>query len=1288
MLRQLRSLLLSSGLLLGVLLTSGQAQVTTTITPDGTLGTAVTQSGTVHNITGGTRPGNGPNLFHSFDRFSVGTNDIARFSGPTGGLQSVIDGRLQSTIPGANLYLLNPSGILFGPNASLDISGSFHVSTADFLRFADGATFSANVGERSTLTVAPPSAFGFLHSNPARISISGSSLQVVEGKTVSVVGGDIEIVGGSLTSPQAPSLGAPSGRINIASIASSGEVGLDLAGQVPQLDIGTFERLGEIQIAQGAVLNTSGNGGGTTIIRGGRLLVDNGLIAANNLGNVDSPGLGVDVRIRGDVRLTGEAAITSITGLFSQGRGGHISIAADNITIEGGATFSSITGGLGPGGDIAIMAPTGTISLSTGGSMDGGGILTSSLPFSSGSVGEIKVEAGKLKLTNGALIGSLGLGSGKGGNVIVSARESVAISGGNRQGSPSGIASFTIGEPGSISLSAPVVTIDGGAVGTPGILPGQRAGDITVKADQQLTLVNSAQINSATLTDSKGGNITIEAGRLTLTGGAQITSGTSGPGAGGSVTVMATDTVSLTGTAPTGRSSGILATSEGTAIGAGAAGSIVVTAPRITVTEGAGISSSTGGPGAGGSVMVTASDTLTLTGTTPTGAFASGIFANAQGTATGAGAGGSIVVTAPRVMVTDGAAISSSTFGPGAGGSVTVMATDTVSLSDVLILSNAFGRGEQAGNAGRISITALVLTMDNNALIETRTIGNGSAGDVEIVVDRMTITGVAQIGSTSGLITITPDRVITAGTGKGGTVTIIATDAITIAGRDLALDLQSGVFTQTAGPGNAGRIVVSTPQLMMSDGAQISVETGGDGRGGDVVVQTGHLSLTGGAQIRSGSGLTVLGSLFIGAGAGGTVSVTATDTIDIVGQESGLSASTAGQGRGGDVFLQARQVQLTNGATISAESTGLGNAGNITIATGDSFLSTNGSVVTRATQADGGNIQITAPNFLRLRDSAITAEVGGVPQTVGGNITIDPQFVLLQNSQIVANAFAGQGGNIRIQAQRVFLADPASIVSASSALGINGVVNIQAPVTSISGAVAPLPQEFARISELLRDRCAGRLREGRVSRLVLGGRDGVPSEPGSLLLSPLIQTDPRDNEEQVRTPARTGQVQERAWHVQAGALAELEAECARWIGHKSATVGNNMYPRWSIVVLDMPMVRCPLMAVRVVMGERMPVCRDWAHDATTSVIHPHQVKNPLCQVNPEYARIVLHRTRLLQCGVISSNPKSFWLIEAILQRRVYHIMTGQWLYQLWFGSERQARQQTSPAQRLYREENS
>ena len=160
--------LCSSGVLFGLLLTSGQAQVTTTITPYGTMNTTVTRSGTIHDITGGTRPANGPNLYHSFDRFSVGTNDTAfqrtdwdcKYSEPGHrGQQSIIDGRLQSTIPGANLHSLNPSGVLFGPNASLDISGSFHVSTADVLRFADGAIFSAHIGEKSTLTTAPPVAF-------------------------------------------------------------------------------------------------------------------------------------------------------------------------------------------------------------------------------------------------------------------------------------------------------------------------------------------------------------------------------------------------------------------------------------------------------------------------------------------------------------------------------------------------------------------------------------------------------------------------------------------------------------------------------------------------------------------------------------------------------------------------------------------------------------------------------------------------------------------------------------------------------------------------------------------------------------------------------------------------------------------------------------------------------------------------------------------------------------------------------------------------------------------------
>ena len=112
-----------------------------------------------------------------------------------------------------SLYLLNPSGVVFGPHAQLDVSGSFHVSTADVIHFSDGATYSANLAENSSLTVASPVAFGFLDSHPARIEIQGSQLSGQEGKTFSVTGGDITMTASQEAMGQSPSLVAPGGRI-------------------------------------------------------------------------------------------------------------------------------------------------------------------------------------------------------------------------------------------------------------------------------------------------------------------------------------------------------------------------------------------------------------------------------------------------------------------------------------------------------------------------------------------------------------------------------------------------------------------------------------------------------------------------------------------------------------------------------------------------------------------------------------------------------------------------------------------------------------------------------------------------------------------------------------------------------------------------------------------------------------------------------------------------------------------------------------------------------------------
>jgi large exoprotein involved in heme utilization and adhesion len=563
---------------------------------------------------------------------------------------------------------------------------------------------------------------------------------------------------------------------------------------------------------------------------------------------------------------------------------------------------------------------------------------------------------------------------------------------------------------------------------------------------------------------------------------------------------------------------------------------------EIGVTNGSVITATTLGSGRGGTIRIAASDTVSLIGGSDPiipgsgNRILSGIFTGARSD----GDAGDIIIEAPRVSLTSGGFISANSLGPGRGGTIRITASDTASVS---------------GAASVLIPSVNVIVPLASSAVQSLAFGTGDAGDIIIKAPRMSLTTGAAIDIGS------------AGPGQGGTVRITASEFVFLSGTTSNGQPSSinaaNAFPSSLGVSNVGNVSIEAPRVSLTAGARISAETGGPGRGGDVVVQAGSFDLTGGAQISSNSG-SVNGLRFlVGTGAGGTIRVMATEPISLDGRDSGLFARTVGVGRGGDITVHAPRVALTNGATISAESAGPGNAGNITITTQDSFLSTHGSVTTRATQADGGNIQITAVNFLRLRDSAITAEVGGRAQTVGGNITIDPQFIVLQNSQIRANAFEGQGGNIRLQVQQVFLADPASTVSASSTLGINGLVAIQSPVKSITGAVAPLPQAFARTTGLLRNRCAARAREGTVSRFILGGRDGVPLEPGSWLPSALESMDQQhsvqnaqtsqarhsDSEGSVRID-NTGQEQVQGQYAQIQWPDRLDVECARWLGQQ------------------------------------------------------------------------------------------------------------------------------------------
>jgi large exoprotein involved in heme utilization and adhesion len=143
--------------------------------------------------------------------------------------------------------------------------------------------------------------------------------------------------------------------------------------------------------------------------------------------------------------------------------------------------------------------------------------------------------------------------------------------------------------------------------------------------------------------------------------------------------------------------------------------------------------------------------------------------------------------------------------------------------------------------------------------------------------------------------------------------------------------------------------------------------------------------------------------------------------------------------------------------------------------------------------------------MVQLVDSRVSTSVGGVAdKSNGGNITIDPQFVVLQNSQIEAKAFAGAGGAIDIIATSAFIRDPASIVSASSTLGISGTVNIQSPLQNVGGELTALTQEFSSAAALLAQQCAARAAEGKFSTFVVAAREGLPGEPGGFLASPSL----------------------------------------------------------------------------------------------------------------------------------------------------------------------------------------
>jgi len=682
----------------------------------------------------------------------------------------------------------------------------------------------------------------------------------------------------------------------------------------------------------------------------------------------------------------------------------------------------------------------GTITLGQGSILSSAGIDSS---FRDGSGGAVSIRGGQFVATGATIITSPAEGGiGVGGMVTVDVTDAAA---------------FTD----SFIQTGPVPMSFAGS-----------AGAVSVTANDSLRMTNTFLDASSQQAGGNGGAVTLHTnGSLSLTESFIGTGayGTSAPGNGGAVTIMGKDV--------TFNNSGV-----GTDVDVS---SNIIGTPAL-------------GQVRPGLVTIMAQDTVTFSGSLSGDPGIPVINATAIGALRDAG---SVTVTGKSVNLSNGSIIADMNEGPipspGNGGSIEIRGNN-VNLSEFTLRSVNAGLPESTGKAGSI----LIQGADNlhahsiqlvASHINTSSVSGGGGGPIEFQ------TKVLKMSEGSVVSTNSFAR------GAGGTITIRGAENVTVeSGSQILTDADGNTNVQD-NFGTAGDILVETQNLAVLSGGQIGARARplSTGNAGNITVQ-GNNNKPAQSIFIDGTGSGIF-STAEGTGAGGNITLNANTVF--LQNGSTLSATTSGTeatATGGSITVKTTDhVLMTNGASITANSTdpGNANAGNILINAGQQFEMRDSSVTAKATQASGGNIDVRAVDRVRLVNSEISSSVQGGASTAGGNIAIDPNVIVLQNSDVTAKAVQGAGGNITLTTP-LFLADPSSEVSASSQFGVNGTVTIQSPTSNLSGSLGPLASKPSQAQALLTQRCAA-LVNGQSSSFVVAGREQLPADPGGWLTSPL-----------------------------------------------------------------------------------------------------------------------------------------------------------------------------------------
>ncbi|MEH2072572.1 MAG: S-layer family protein [Nostoc sp.] len=745
----------------------------------------------------------GANLFHSFQEFNIDEARGAYFTNPagienifsrvTGGNASNILGKL-GVLGNANLFLINPSGIIFGQNGSLDVRGSFVGTTANALGFGNQGFFNVDNPNTPPLLTVNPSAFLFnqippapIQNNsiaPAGVGPSGDEsfgLRVGDGRSLLLVGGDININRGELN--------AFGGRVELGGLARQGTVGLNFTDNNLSLSFPNNVEQADVSLTDSADANVrASNGGSITITARNINITDFGSLNGGLETNLGFPGAQA-----GDIELHAQGVITLVNGFINNtlergavGNGGDINITANSLFLTDGAQLNTSILTQYLLSDPLTQGNAGSVNISARDTVtfDGeiSGLRSTTGAFSSvedraiGNAGEINIKTGSLLVNNGAVVDASNFGNGGTGTININARDTVSLD----------------GENSSVKLE----TDDG----------------------------NNSNLELATVGNK--GEINITTRSLSLTNGAQVVANTSGKGDTANVTVVASDSVDVIG----------FLSSLDTQVfptAAGNGGNISITTGRLTVRNGASVSSSTFGKGNAGNLAVTASDLVEVSKRAPvsdsTGSFyPGGLFT--QVNSEGGGNGGNLSIKTARLIISDGAVVSARSFGTAGkanAGNIKVTASDFVEIvginrRDPSALAASVGpvltTDKVTGDAGDISVETPRLIIRDGGVLSSRNVGEGRAGNLEvmagsILLDKGEIRTETALGN-GGNITLSDvdllqmrrNSKITASAGgnaqaggNGGNITINAFDGFVVAVPDENSDITANAYTGSGG---------------------------------------------------------------------------------------------------------------------------------------------------------------------------------------------------------------------------------------------------------------------------------------------------------------------------------------------------------------------------------------------------------------------------------------------------------------------------------------------------------